>query len=1256
MADTTRILIVEDSEVDAGLAEREIRRSLGPCEFRQVDTPQDYVQALETFQPNLIVTDYTMPRFDGMTALKLALEHTPLTPVIIWTGSINEDTAVSCMKAGASNYVLKDNIKRLGPAVLHALEERQVLLERKRAEEALQKSEEQYRLLAENIGDVLWILDVETARFRYISPSVARLRGYTPEEVLAQDMMAALTPTSAQKVLALAPERLARLEAGYSGSYSDEVEQPRKDGSTVWTEVTTYYARNVATGRLEVFGVSRDITERKRAEEAYRVLVESSLQALVIVQEGRIVFANPAAEVMAGYAVQELLDMEHPIQTLIYPDDLPGIVDRATRRARGEMVPPLAIYRIVQKCGQTRWVESYTKQIDFRGKPADHTVYIDITERKQAEEALRMSEEKFRRLFETSRDFLYITNMDGEIIEVNKVASTMSGYSVDELKKINIQELYFDPTDRDRVVKEISERGFVENLEVKGKRKNSTVVDTLVTSTVIKDNDGNVVGFQGSIKDISERKRAEEALRESERRERERATELQTIMDTVPAAVSIAHDPMCQVITGNHALYDLLRVPSQSNTSLTAPASQRPTHFKIYIDGIEPPPDKLPLQISAATGVEIRDIEEDIVFDDGKVIHLFGNMVPLFDEQGGSRGAVAAFVDITERKRAEKEVKELNQELAALNRAGQAMTSTLDLDAVLGVVMKEVRDLMDAEGASVLLQEGDELVFVAAAGPRSDTLVGMRMPATAGIAGWVMQSGKTVLVGEARSDPRFYARVDAATGLTTRSLLAVPLMVRGVPRGVIEATNKAGHTFNEHDLELLEGIASPAAIAIENARLFAAVDQELVERERAEAAVRKLNQDLERHAIELTALNKAGQAIVSTLNLDTVLGLVLAEAQSLLEAEASAAFLRVPAPDGEDELLLAAFRPGGQAAIGMQFPITTGITGSVAQSGQPVLINDAPGDPRFDKRIGEAVGIVANSLLGVPLMFKGAVEGVIVAVNKAGGAFDQHDLEMLEVVAHSAATAIKNAQLYAHLERALRQEQKTRAQLIQAGKLSAMGRMVASVAHEFNNPLQTIKNCLFLIQPSMAPSVEGYRFLNMATSEVERLSNLVTQLRAVYRPVASDQMQAVGLSQVLDQVHSLVTPHLTKNRVRWEYAEPPYPLIVSGIPDQLKQVFLNLSLNASDAMQVEGGTLTVSLVTAADGRQVGVAFRDTGPGIDPQDLPNLFDPFFTTKETGTGLGLAICYDIVQKHSGRIEVESQPGQGATFTVWLPLASP
>ena len=187
MKELPRILIVEDKSTDADLAKYIIRKVLKDCEFQVVETRQDFLNALELFQPDLILSDYSLPRFDGMKALKLALEHTPLTPLIIWTGSISEDVAVECMKAGANNYILKDNIKRLGPALIHALEERQLLLERKQAEEALQNNEKRFRALIENGLDNISLLKVDGTLI-WESPAAIRMLGYAPDEFVGYDI------------------------------------------------------------------------------------------------------------------------------------------------------------------------------------------------------------------------------------------------------------------------------------------------------------------------------------------------------------------------------------------------------------------------------------------------------------------------------------------------------------------------------------------------------------------------------------------------------------------------------------------------------------------------------------------------------------------------------------------------------------------------------------------------------------------------------------------------------------------------------------------------------------------------------------------------------------------------------------------------------------------------------------------------------------------------------------------------------------
>ncbi len=125
-----RVLIAEDVPADAELNEREIRQVLTPCIFKRVETEEDFLRALDEFKPDFIISDYQMPTFDGLTALKLTLERTPLTPFILVTGSMNEDTAVDCMKAGATDYVVKEHLKKLGPAVIRALEEKKIRMER----------------------------------------------------------------------------------------------------------------------------------------------------------------------------------------------------------------------------------------------------------------------------------------------------------------------------------------------------------------------------------------------------------------------------------------------------------------------------------------------------------------------------------------------------------------------------------------------------------------------------------------------------------------------------------------------------------------------------------------------------------------------------------------------------------------------------------------------------------------------------------------------------------------------------------------------------------------------------------------------------------------------------------------------------------------------------------------------------------------------------------------------------------------------
>lgn len=232
--------------------------------------------------------------------------------------------------------------------------------------------------------------------------------------------------------------------------------------------------------------------------------------------------------------------------------------------------------------------------------------------------------------------------------------------------------------------------------------------------------------------------------------------------------------------------------------------------------------------------------------------------------------------------------------------------------------------------------------------------------------------------------------------------------------------------------------------------------------------------------------------------------------------------------------------------------------------------------------------------------------------------------------------------------------------LFESEKLAATGRLAASIAHEINNPLEAIKNSLYLLSDAISDDNPHHKFLQIASKETERVSRILRQMLGFYRPA---KMEPTDLNGLIEEAAALVDKHLRQHRVRVELdlsSQVP-PVVASA--DQLKQVVLNLLLNAQQAMP-NGGTVSVSTRVSHDAdpqflrsESVHVQVRDTGEGIDSEHLPHIFEPFFSTKEQkGTGLGLWVSYGIVQSHGGTIKVRSRPRRGTTFSISLPIGGP
>ena len=229
-------------------------------------------------------------------------------------------------------------------------------------------------------------------------------------------------------------------------------------------------------------------------------------------------------------------------------------------------------------------------------------------------------------------------------------------------------------------------------------------------------------------------------------------------------------------------------------------------------------------------------------------------------------------------------------------------------------------------------------------------------------------------------------------------------------------------------------------------------------------------------------------------------------------------------------------------------------------------------------------------------------------------------------------------------------------QLVQAEKMAALGRMLASITHEINNPLQTIKNSLYLLQLDSDRNHPDWQYLEIASSETNRISNLVAQLREIYRPTKIPSTESFDLLALTKEVQELLRGQSEKGRVEWSVRVPTKDIWnVHGEKDQIKQVFINICNNAIEAMQPDGGRLEVIFSqNDQENPEIGVLVRDTGPGISGNYLVRMFEPFQTTKTNGMGLGMAISYEIVQRHNGRLTARNY-GDGAEFAVWLPSAA-
>jgi PAS domain S-box-containing protein len=687
------------------------------------------------------------------------------------------------------------------------------------------------------------------------------------------------------------------------------------------------------------------------------------------------------------------------------------------------------------------------------------------------------------------------------------------------------------------------------------------------------------------------RVRAEEALQESEEKYRHLVEEINDVIyavdgDGVVTYISPVVEPL-----GGYAISEIIG---------------RPLTDFIFPEDV-PRAEEL-FQEIISTHLE-RTTEYRILTRSGEIHWVRAFSRPIFVENRvvGLRGVIT---DITARKVAEESLRQRNRELALLNRASRAVTSTLDLDRVLVTVFGEVRHLLGVVASSIWLLDPatGELVCRQSTGSQNEVVCGWRLSPGEGFAGWVARNGKCLIVADTRLDERHFKGVDQQTGVELRSILSVPLWAKHGAIGVLQVVDTEVDRFSTADLELLVPLAATVAMSIENARLYEQAQQEIAERRRVEKALRELNASLETQVAARTAEIRAEQekseAILCSVG----------DAIAVIDFEMRVQY------------------------INQAFTALTGYTASEARGFQ------------VNSLIGERLSVPDQQSLQLALARGEAWQGEVTIQRKDGRTYDA----ALTITPMRDTEGEVAGYVSSHHDISQRKELDR-----------ARSRFITSISHELRTPVANMKLYANLLRTGRQPEKTEH-YLQVLVKQADRLAALIEDMLEI---TGLDSGQAVmAWEPVL--LPTVIGDTITRYQSRAEASGltlaampiPPDLPVVKGDQARLTQALGELVENAV-VFTPAGGQVTVEARTAKEEGHwwVTVAVRDTGPGISLEEQEHVFDRFYrgslaeSGHVPGTGLGLSIAEEIMRAHGGRIEVESHLGEGCTFTVWLSVGA-
>ena len=1173
----------------------------------------------------------------------------------------------------------------------------QDVTDRRHAEDALRDSEGRYRSLVEL--SPMPVIVHRDGVFLYANSAAADLVGVTSAAALIDRPLEDHVDPDYRSQL---KSRLKDLEDGEPTVPITDYVLVRQDGQPITVEAVG--ANIVFEGVPAIQTVLRDVTERRRTEAAIResegrlrAILESSPIGVAITSpaDGEILFANSGLSEMYGKAAEDIIGT--PLSRY-YADPQ---IDAEFRHRLDDQNSILNAEVFFNGTGDTSFCSLLTLQrIEFEGAPAVSAWIHDITDWKAAEEEIQRQQTLFEAVFRDVPDAMVLTDPNRQIIMANPAVTRTFGYAAAEVLGKETAVLYESREEFDRQGKirfNLSAGDSRKPYFVSYRRKNGEVFPGETVGTPIRDRHGDVLGFVGVIRDISERVEADAALKDGEAR-------LRAILTNVDEGISLV-DSDLNLVAYNRRFLELLEFPESL-------ISEDP-RFEDFVRFNAERGEYGFGDIDTLVGQRVELAKEFLPHrferarPDGTTIEIRGNPIP-------DGGFVTTYTDITDRRRAEEALRESEARFRTLtdssnhgilvHRHRRPLYANPALLHMFG--FESLADLKELKTTELLIAEADRERFRTyhesrLRGESVPSEMEMRAVRADGTETWLnilafrielddepavcttmmdITERKRAEAALRESEARFRTLVEHAPeaivvfdvedgrfidvnrnaedlfGADRQTLLgsspadfSPPTQPDGRPstdgaREMIDRAMSGETPIFEWVHRTVGGDDIPCEVRLVR---LPATDRALVRGSVTDITRRKRAELLQRGRNTVLEMLAAGRPLEQ----------VLATLIETIEAAEPAMLCSVLLVDEDGEQLRLAAAPSlpdfyNQAIDGLPIGPGIGSCGTCAHTGEPVIVEDVRGHPDWEpfRDLADEAGLRASWSQPIGPA-GGAVLGTFAMYYREPGVPTATQVQLIEGAAHVAGIAISRR----------RDEDKVRRQneeLAHVRRLSLMGELATGLAHEINQPLTVISSyaqgCMKWLDADQDRSEDIQWAVGQIAQQASRASDVIEHIRSFVRTQEVHRTPA-DINVVIKDAIALSGIATDRTDVDLDLRLGTDLPLVAIDQVQVQQVILNLIHNGLDAMHDKGPGQRQLIVVSehADAGAVAISVQDTGGGIDPEVAEQIFDAFVTTKVDGLGLGLSICASIVESHGGRLSGRSDDPSGAVFRFTLPI---